>query len=104
MSELDHITHRIEDVIKAYMFVKHHTDREAWKEGLMKEKVCALIFLVISRSTPILFRSALFTHSKRLGETIPTKTLPPCISHWQLSALSWSKMGTSARFRWIIQM
>src|SRR6266404_7168233 len=94
----------VEDIIKAYTFVKHRTDREAWKEGLMKEKVRALIFSVISRSTPILFRSGLFMHSKRLGETIPTKTLPPCILHWWLSALSWSETGTSARFQWIIQM
>ncbi len=41
MSELDHITRRVEDAVKLYTSVKQCTDGKAWREGLLKEKVSA---------------------------------------------------------------
>jgi hypothetical protein len=45
MSALLVIARRVEDAVEAYMSVKEHTDTEAWREGLSKEKVSAPLLL-----------------------------------------------------------
>jgi len=45
MSALLLIARRVEDTVKAYMSVKEHTDADAWRKGMLTEKVSAPLLL-----------------------------------------------------------
>jgi len=45
MSALLLIARCVEDAVKAYMSVKEHTDADAWRKGMLTEKVSAPLLL-----------------------------------------------------------
>ncbi len=79
------IARDVEDTIKAYVSVQQHTDLEAWRNGLLKEKVSTLVSLrAISIDSIFHQKKVIFAFQKARAKP-HTKDLPTL--HPTLAAL-----------------